>query len=465
MSGGRVCSFSCWPGRAHTRPPNTTEPKEASRSPNRDHRLLTPQSLPDIPAPLPGIDAAEFQIEPQVVDQKQTESEEALAQMDGSHGLPSDPQEVGEPGIDNEQQDAEAANEDVQMEDVQENSGADGLEKDEKVDLMEDDDVGEVSALEKEQELGIVHPQLQTLSEGRLTPMPEETTIVNHLAPASSLSRASSPVQQSPSVNNAEMWETASGPQDSENTTAGFAQTTTTISGGYEEDEVMEEDEEEEEVEEVESPRRLGNSQSAPCKRQRTSSSVPPVKADAPADTPAPDAVALEVSQQPSDSILDPAKPFAGLHFWVDHKRPNRIDLIRRIQKAGGGISVDFPAATHVLVNSYSTEKDQWNPIVDELAKTGVWSVNMQWAIRSLDQGSRLPEQDYLVGNTSSYVLKRPASRDVETDIKPRRGGHAGGGVMRMTAEELADIIAKETALHKGYSIVALSEFLCSEVC
>jgi len=232
-----------------------------------------------------------------------------------------------------------------------------------------------------------------------------------------------------------------------------------------EQDEQFEEEEEEEveEVEEVESPRKPEPSSAVSQERQRSVSNLSLDETHDPVATASKD-IDRTISTVLSEAVVEPPPIFSDVKIWVDLKVPGRISLIRQIQKAGGKISVDFPSATHILVYDYARNKDRWDPIVNNGSWTGVNFVNVQWATACMDRGLRLPETDYLITNSSSDESRPSQSTARDNEVKPRRGGQQGGGVVRMTTEELADIIAKETAAHRGYSIAALSEYLYDEV-
>lgn len=109
-------------------------------------------------------------------------------------------------------------------------------------------------------------------------------------------------------------------------------------------------------------------------------------------------AVPTDLSQS-QNSTLDPSLLFAGLRFLVDPKRPNRTQLLRSIQKAGGKIVADYSEATHVLVHGFATsssvDRDHWRQIMGEVVPQGVWFLFAQWALKSLEMNRHLPESDF----------------------------------------------------------------------
>ena len=134
--------------------------------------------------------------------------------------------------------------------------------------------------------------------------------------------------------------------------------------------------------------------------------------------------------RQPSPQVIeDPSKLFMGHRFWVDLKRPDRRDLIRRIkvrlsiisfllnvrlttmQAAGGALVAEHETATHVLV--HDTKSPLWPPLMKQLAPQGIWFMRFVWVLKCMEDSIRYPELGHHVdgGALSLSAQVSPSSR------------------------------------------------------
>ncbi|WVQ95795.1 hypothetical protein IAU59_002894 [Kwoniella sp. CBS 9459] len=154
---------------------------------------------------------------------------------------------------------------------------------------------------------------------------------------------------------------------------------------------------------------------------------------------------------------VDPKTMFRGLKFWLDPSFPDRLPLIRRLRGAGAELSTDYSESTHVLVHGYKA--NLWHGIVTNLAPKGIWFVTVNWVIKSLDAGRKLPEESYVVPGGNAHASA------VEVDRKPHihKAGSLGGEAY-MSPEDLAGIFERESKmLEHGGTLKAMCAFLVSK--
>ncbi|ORX37693.1 hypothetical protein BD324DRAFT_650247 [Kockovaella imperatae] len=116
--------------------------------------------------------------------------------------------------------------------------------------------------------------------------------------------------------------------------------------------------------------------------------------------------------RSPIHSVVEPRKLFEGYRFWVDLKRGDRKDIIRRLKEAGGEIVAEYEHATHVLV--YDPKGANWTSIIYQVVKQGVWFMSFRWALNCLNDGVRHPELGQHIPGGAPVSPKRitmPSSR------------------------------------------------------
>ena len=139
--------------------------------------------------------------------------------------------------------------------------------------------------------------------------------------------------------------------------------------------------------------------------------------------------------------VDDPSKLFEGFRFWVDLKRPDRGDLIKRIrvsclnipqgganhtQAAGGQLVMTYDQATHVLVHDHKSP--MWPSIIKDVVKSGVWFMDFKWILKCLHDGVRYPELgDHLDGGAPILLtqIAGPSHRPRKRDRKSESGSQA----------------------------------------
>ncbi|WWC65865.1 uncharacterized protein I303_108487 [Kwoniella dejecticola CBS 10117] len=168
------------------------------------------------------------------------------------------------------------------------------------------------------------------------------------------------------------------------------------------------------------------------------------------------------------DTIAEEEKPdpalqktmFSGLKFWVDTTYPDRIPLIRRIKGAGGELVTSYPESTHVLIHNYKNH--QWHSIVEGLSKQGIWSVNMSWISKSLDQGRRLHEFDFAVPHGVPLSDRKTAKKEEEKPA-PEDDDNAEE-IEEIPPEKMAGMFEREDKMtRKGGTKQSLAAFMASK--
>ncbi|WRT69731.1 uncharacterized protein IL334_006721 [Kwoniella shivajii] len=159
------------------------------------------------------------------------------------------------------------------------------------------------------------------------------------------------------------------------------------------------------------------------------------------------------------EEFSDPANLFSGLKFWVDTSYPERISLIGKIKAAGAELATVYEDSTHVLIHNY--KHSQWTSIVPSLTKQGIWFMNISWAIKSVDQGKKLPENDYIVihgAPPSNERDEKPVIKVQPESIRPALYEQL------LQPEEVSEIFEREAKmLEHGGTLKALSAFLVSK--